>query len=108
MTDFMFQFLPRGFRGSDDASLTIQLQRHRIPPSVVDYLVDRLTPQLKHQTQRNQALTPREQVFSKHKLGKSFYKYFAIINTTELLIKILPTKIAKPTEASAENLALDS
>ena len=104
----MFQFLPRGFRGSDDASLTVQLQRHRIPPSVVDYLVDRLTPQLQHQTQRNQALTPCEQVFSKHKLGKSFYKYFAIINTTELLIKIFPTKIAKPTEASAENLALDS
>ena len=37
-------------------------QQHRVPASVVNYLEEKLSHLLQHQTRRNQALTPRQQL----------------------------------------------
>jgi hypothetical protein len=41
----------------------LQRERERVPPSVVDFLEQRLQEELKHKTKRNHALTTREQVY---------------------------------------------
>ena len=41
---------------------TTRKQQHRVPLEVVEYLVDKLSPLLKHPTRRNQPLEPRQQI----------------------------------------------
>ena len=53
-------FLPRCFGDAIDE--VTRRQQHRVPEAVVDYLEERLGPILQHRTQRNQPLTPRQQI----------------------------------------------
>jgi hypothetical protein len=39
-----------------------QRERERVPPSVINYLEEKLEPVLKHKTRRNHALSTRQQV----------------------------------------------
>ena len=57
---FVLQFLPRAFGDAIDE--VTRRQQHRVPAAVVDYLEERLGPVLQHATQRNQPLTPRQQI----------------------------------------------
>lgn len=41
---------------------TTRKQQHRVPLQVVDFLVEKLSPLLKHPTRRNQPLEPRQQI----------------------------------------------
>ncbi len=54
------KFKERKFGAAIDE--TTRKQQHRVPMEVVDYLVEKLSPLLKHPTHRNQPLEPREQI----------------------------------------------
>ncbi len=56
----LFQFRERRF--DEDVTEKVRKERHRVPDEVIDFLADRLGPQLGHPTRRNQALSPRDQV----------------------------------------------
>jgi hypothetical protein len=54
------QFKKRSFGEAVDE--VMRKQQHRVPLEVVNYLEDVLTPLLQHPTNRNQPLSPRQQV----------------------------------------------
>ena len=65
----LFQFLPRQF--DEDVSDKTFRERYRVPRNVLDKLEEVLSEKLKHNSRRNQSLSPRDQIkIFLHFLGK--------------------------------------
>ena len=47
---------------SEDIDDKVFRERYRVPRAVVDVLEEKLAPKLEHPTERNQRLTPRDQI----------------------------------------------
>ena len=67
------QFAPRQF--SEDITDKVFRERYRVPRAVVDHLEEKLGDKLRHKTDRNKPLSPRDQIkIFLHFLGtNSFY-----------------------------------